>query len=406
MELRSGYKQTEVGPIPNEWNAASLSTVVLRHNSGVYKKSEFYGRGSNIAGVSDIYGVESINGQNFAEVPLSSAERAKYTLEANDLLYSESSLVREGIARTVHVTERGAGTAFAWHTRRYSINQKKIHSVYCYYYLQCHHARKHMMDHAIQTAITGINTVAYFACPILLPPLPEQRAIAEALSDVDALLAALDRLIAKKHDLKQAAMQQLLTGQTRLPGFSGEWDVKRFGALLRFQVGFPFSSAYFNDKEIGIRLVKNRDLKSEDQIFHYEGNYDDIFIVSNNDILIGMDGDFIPCRWNKGTALLNQRVGRIIPYSGLDIDFAFYILFESLKDIQNITSSTTVKHLSHGDIDAIERPMPPVGEQTAIAALLSDMDAELEALEQRRAKTAALKQGMMQELLTGRTRLV
>jgi type I restriction enzyme S subunit len=119
-----------------------------------------------------------------------------------------------------------------------------------------------------------------------------------------------------------------------------------------------------------------------------------------------MDGDFLPCRWNKGFALLNQRVGRILPNAGLQGAFAYYHLIKPLKKIEIVTSSTTVKHLSHGDIEDIECRMPELAEQTAIAEVLSDMDAELVALEQRRAKTRALKQGMMQELLTGRIRLV
>lgn len=201
MEVKPGYRQTEVGVIPEEWGVFSLNSVVKRHNSGIYKKSELYGRGCNIVGVSDLYDIDSVDGQQFAEVPLSEAEQVNYTLQANDLLYGESSLVREGIARTVHVTERGAGTAFAWHTRRYAVDQEKLLSDYLYYYLQSHCARKHMMDLAIQTAITGINTVAYFACPVLAPPPPEQRAIAAALSDVDTLLGGLGRLIAKKRDL-------------------------------------------------------------------------------------------------------------------------------------------------------------------------------------------------------------
>ncbi len=219
------------------------------------------------------------------------------------------------------------------------------------------------------------------------------------------MIAGLEKLIAKKRDIKQAAMQQLLTGQTRLPGFSGKWEVKRLGEVLRFQVGFPFSSAYFNEKGQGIRLVKNRDLKSEDQVFHYTGRYDDAFVVRDGDILVGMDGDFLPCRWKKGPALLNQRVGRIVPSPGLDKDFSYYYLLGPLKEIESATAATTVKHLSHGDIEGIEKPLPSEAEQSAIAIALSDMDAELAQLEKRRDKARAIKQGMMQELLTGRTRL-
>ncbi len=252
---------------------------------------------------------------------------------------------------------------------------------------------------SLNQAILGRVTFPY-------APLSEQRAIASALSDVDALLEGLTRLIAKKRDLKQAAMQQLLTGQTRLPGFKGEWEVKRIGEVLRFQVGYPFSSVFFNEKQIGIRLIKNRDLKSEDQLFHYSGRFDPAFVVHNGDVLVGMDGDFVLCRWNKGRALLNQRVGRLVPRTDLDAAFAYYALRGPLKAIEDITSRTTVKHLSHSDVEDIERPLPSLPEQSAIAAVLSDMDAELSALEVRREKTIALKQAMMQELLTGRTRLV
>ena len=242
---------------------------------------------------------------------------------------------------------------------------------------------------------------------IAVPPTrPEQEAIAEALSDADALIESLERLLVKKRQVKQGAMQELLTGKKRLPGFSGKWEVKRLGSVLRFQVGFPFSSVFFNEEGRGIRLVKNRDLKSDDQVFYYSGKFDQGFLVQDGDVLVGMDGDFLPCLWTKSAALLNQRVGRIIPLSGLDRVFAFYYLAEPLREIENSTSSTTVKHLSHGDVEGIEKALPNIDEQAAIAAILSDMDTEIAVLEAKLAKARLLKQGMMQELLTGKTRLV
>jgi len=238
------------------------------------------------------------------------------------------------------------------------------------------------------------------------PPLPEQRAIAAALSDVDALVAKLDQLIAKKRDLKQAAMQQLLTGKTRLPGFSGEWEVKRLGDILNFQVGFPFESEFFNTNQQGVRLVKNGDLKGDSLVTSYNGPYTEDYLVKNGDLLVGMDGDFLPCTWNRGPALLNQRVARVTSTDSADSKFLNYSLIEVLSEIELRTSSTTVKHLSHGDLAKVQMPVPTVPEQSAIAQVLSDMDAEITALEARRDKTKALKQGMMQELLTGRIRLV
>jgi type I restriction enzyme S subunit len=252
----------------------------------------------------------------------------------------------------------------------------------------------------------GINGNEYGQLPIPLPPIPEQRAIATTLSDVDALIAALEKLIGKKRDLKQAATQQLLTGKTRLPGFHSEWEVKRLKTVLKLQVGFPFSSNYFNDEGNGIRLIRNRDLKGNNQPIYFEGPFDDAYLVKHGDLLISMDGEFVPCLWKTGPALLNQRVGRIIPRTGLDPTFAFYFLVKPLSTIEAATSGTTVKHLAHGDLDDIEVPLPSFEEQIAIAAVLSDMGAEIAALEAVGDKTRNLKKGMMQELLTGRVRLV
>jgi len=171
-------------------------------------------------------------------------------------------------------------------------------------------------------------------------------------------------------------------------------------------VGFPFSSRYFTSEPSGLRIVKNRDLKADDEVTHHTGPYSGSYLVSDGDVLIGMDGDFLPCVWRKGKALLNQRVGRLLRRDSADLRFMYYFLIEPLKEIERATSSTTVKHLSHGDVEGIVGLIPEEDEQTAIAAVLSDMDAEIAALERRRDKTKQIKQGIMQQLLTGRIRLV
>ena len=87
--------------------------------------------------------------------------------------------------------------------------------------------------------------------------------------------------------------------RARAQGIPVDWEDRRLGSVLHFQVGYPFSSMFFNEKEIGIRLVKNRDLKSDDQVIHYTGKYDPTFLVADGDVLVGMDGDFLPCLWIK-----------------------------------------------------------------------------------------------------------
>ena len=232
-----------------------------------------------------------------------------------------------------------------------------------------------------------------------LPTKSEQTAIATALSDTDALIENLEKLIAKKRNIKQGVMQELLKPRNG-------WGIKKLGDFIRLQTGFPFSSEYFSDNPKGQRLIKNRDLRSDDSIVYYSGDYAKEFIVQNDDLLIGMDGDFEPVLWKKGNALLNQRVGRVLKIKEISIPFLSFTLLKELKEIEVRTSSTTVKHLSHSDINKIEMPLPNFEKQTHIATILTDMDADIYALEKKLNKIKQIKQGMMQTLLTGKIRLV
>jgi type I restriction enzyme S subunit len=403
MEVKPGYKQTEVGVIPDDWELKLLSEVTTQIIDGTHFTPRYTTFGVPFLRVTDIQESEI----DFAKLKfISPSEHALLTRRClpkkGDLLLSKNGTI--GIPKIV---------SWDWECSLFvslallKLRSQLISASFLEQFFKSDVLTQQIRKRSKQGTVTNLHLEEIREFRIPLPPTKvEQDAISEALRDTDALLGGLDLVIGKKRDLKQAAMEQLLTGQTRLPGFHGEWEVKRLGTLLRFQVGFPFSSAFFNEKGEGIRLVKNRDLKTDDQVFCYSGKYEDAFVVQNGDVLVGMDGDFLPCRWNKGRALLNQRVGRIVPNAGLNIAFAFYALIKPLKAIEIVTSSTTVKHLSHGDVEGVERPLPELPEQTAIAEVLTVMDAELAGLEQRREKTHALKQAMMQELLTGRTRLV
>ena len=257
-----------------------------------------------------------------------------------------------------------------------------------------------MMDQSIQTAITGINTVAYFACPVLRPPLPEQRAIAEALRDVDWLLGGLNRLIAKKRDLKQAAMQQLLTGQTRLPGFLGEWEVKAIHELARVGRGRVISHVEISKSSSPTYPVFSSQT-SNSGIMGYLDTYD-------------FEGDYVT--WttdgaNAGTVFARSGRFNCTNVCGTiklhDSDHRFIAAALGRVSQAHVSRHLGNPKLMNDVMKKIEITIPKArAEQTAIAELLTAMDAELAALEQRREKTRALKQAMMQELLTGKTRLV
>ena len=273
----------------------------------------------------------------------------------------------------------------------------------------------------------NISDAVDFIYPV--PPLPEQRAIAETLSDVDGLLAALDRLIAKKRDLKQAAMQQLLTGQTRLPGFHGEWEVKQLGDLFSFTGGYSASRAQLSAE--GHLYLHYGDIHGSSKTWiDADADFQDIpklnvplKRVSPASLLDDGDVVFVDASEdeagtsrhvvvvNKGAKAFIAGLHTIVAKSKTDElahEYRRYC-FQSAAIRQQFlfyAVGKKVSGISKTNIPKLTLPIPSIPEQTAIAEVLSDMDAELATLEQRREKTRLLKQAMMQELLTGRTRLV
>jgi type I restriction enzyme S subunit len=218
---------------------------------------------------------------------------------------------------------------------------------------------------------------------VALPSLPEQRAIATALSDVDALLGALDRLIAKKRDLKQAAMQQLLTGQTRLPGFHGEWGVKRLGDVAHIRTGSRNNEDKIEDGEYPF-FVRSEVVE---RINSYSYDCEAILVPGE-----GRIGDIF--HYISGRFDVHQRVYAITQFKPhMSAKFVhFYMAMRFGAWAMQNTVKATVDSLRLPTFQAFElRVSPTKEEQTAIATVLSDMDAELSALEARRDKTRDLK---------------
>lgn len=253
---------------------------------------------------------------------------------------------------------------------------------------------------------------------IVVPPATEQRVIAAALSDVDALIAGLEKLIAKKRDLKQATMQQLLTGQTRLPGFSGEWEAKRLGDLANVLKGRGLSKGHL------VSSGTNSCILYGELFTTYERVINSVISKTNSpEGLLGLNGDVLlpGSTTTKGIDLAvasalqvnNIQLGgdinviRMKHASSYDPVFMAYLLTHTKKlAIADLAQGSTIIHLYGRSLLNLMLKLPVISEQTAIATALSSMDAEIAALEIRLTKTRELKQGMMQELLTGRTRLV
>ena len=266
------------------------------------------------------------------------------------------------------------------------------------------------------TSIPQINNKHITPLVLPRPPVAEQRAIATALSDIDALLAKLDAFIAKKRDLKQAAMQQLLTGQTRLPGFSGEWEVKRVGQFADCTSGGTPSTSIPRYWGGSVRWMSSGELNLK-TVAEVEGRITEEGLRNSSTrmvpakcVLIGLAGQ----GKTRGTVAMNlielctnQSIAAILPNPAFVPEYLYYNLDARYDELRGLSTGDGGRGgLNLTIIRSLSVPFPAIQEQTAIATILSDMDTELAALEARRDKTRALKQGMMQELLTGRIRLL
>jgi type I restriction enzyme, S subunit len=220
---------------------------------------------------------------------------------------------------------------------------------------------------------------------------------------VDGLLAGLDRLIAKKRAVKTAVMQQLLTGEVRVGEGNGRWETKPLGSIAEITMGQSPSSLFYNNKGIGLPLI--------------QGNAD----IKNRRTTIRNYTSEITKRCYKGDIILSVRapvgevakadfdacIGRGVCAISYPNDFLYYYLIYLEPQWGKLSKGSTFDSVNSTEVRALEIHLPTNSEeQRAITAILSDIDAEIAALETRRAKTQAIKQGMMQELLTGRTRLV
>ena len=295
------------------------------------------------------------------------------------------------------------------------ICHENLSNVFLAYYLR--YIRKKLNDLASGSTFKEITKGTLVNIEIPFLPLEEQRAIAEVLSDVDGLINALDALIAKKRAIKQATMQQLLTGKTRLPGFSGAWETKRLGEIASFFKG----SSLFTKTDMSLdgkrRCIHYGELFTTygeciSEVLHGTDREKSFFLSVSNDVLMPAS-DVTPNGLATASCISESDIilgGDIlvirVPTEILNGVFLAYAIKINRNQVMQLVTGTTVYHLYGRDMANFKFDMPSVQEQNAIVHVLSDMDAEIAALEHRRDKTIAIKQGMMQQLLTGKVRLL
>jgi type I restriction enzyme S subunit len=419
MEVKKGYKQTEVGVIPEDWQELSVSDVTTKVGSGItptggdanYKKhGRPFVRSQNVG-----WGKLLLDDLAFIDDKLHSTFSSSETCEGDVLL----NITGASIGRSAVVDMAVAKGNVNQHVCILRPDQQRCNSKFLNGLLLSPIGQKQIDSFQAGGNRQGLNFSQIRAIRIPLPPtLAEQEAIAGALSDADAWIESLEQLIAKKRQIKQGAMQELLTGKRRLPGFSGRWQEATLGEICtKIQDGTHFSPKlggsdylYLTSKNIRFGVL---DLSTAERISANE--HAKIYSrcdVRKGDLLLTKDGA------NTGNAAINTLEEPFSLLSSVALvrfdervfctRFFLYQLLskDGQQQIKELMSGNAITRLTLQKIRTIECYYPQIQEQTAIATVLSDMDTEIESLESKLAKAREIKQGMMQELLTGKIRLV
>ena len=415
QQIPPGYKQTEVGVIPEDWEVIALVRLAdirsgIAKNMNIKINNPIEVHYLRVANVQDGF----LDLSEFSKLKISRSDVKRYEVLPGDVLMNEGG----------DLDKLGRGAIWGGEFNL-CVHQNHVFVVRCSIRLLPEYlniwtssisSRRYFVVTGKQTTnLASINKTALGLLPIALPKKNEQQAIAEVLSDADALIESLEQLITKKRKIKQGSMQELLTGKKRLPGFGGEWKIKCLGDVAEIDsesIGSKTSPHYrfgyisLEDVNAGILCDYSEEVFSTAPSRARRK-------IKKGDILVStvrpnlkshLLFDFSTPNWICSTGF---SVIRCLP-GVTNAQFIFANLFGYIveQQIDTLLTGSNYPAINSRDIKSLIIPLPEYTEQTAIAAILSDMDAEIDVLEAKLAKARQIKQGMMQELLTGRIRLV
>lgn len=409
MELRSGYKQTEAGVFPEDWAVKPILECCdyVDYRGKTPPKTQV---GTFLVTARNVRKgfIDYLDSQEFVPTELYDQIMLRGKPALGDVL-----ITTEAPLGNVAQIDR-IDVALAQRIIKYRPKSAELTSTYLKYYLLSEQFQKVLDDHSSGSTAKGIKGRVLHQLPVIIPPTSEQRAISEALGDVDELIGSLERLIAKKRDIKQAVMQQLLTGKTRLQGFSGEWQTVSLGSVAEMNSGgTPATSneAYYGGD---IPFVSISDMTGTKKILtKTERTLTAAGFASSaarmfqpGTVLYAMYASLGECAIAGISLCTSQAILGIRPHSSLRSEFLYYYLTSLKIRVKSLGQQGTQSNLNKRMVQDFEFALPPLEEQQAISEVLGSMDEELGALEQRLSKTRDIKQGMMQQLLTGKVRLV
>jgi type I restriction enzyme, S subunit len=423
-QLPEGYKQTEVGVIPEDWELKTIGDLASVGSGGTPSRTNLSYWDGPIPWITT------------TQIDCNFIHDAEQFITQDGLDNSAAKLFPPGTLLMAMYGQGKTRGKVAILGVQASTNQacaaillgKNLEHSYAFHYLSSQYeAIRNLSNTGNQENLNGFIIKSI---KIPLPPLPEQRSIAQALSDVDALIASLDKLIAKQRHLKTAAMQQLLTGKMRSPGFGEgkgykqteigvipeDWDVRYLGEVGQSLIGLTYRPE--DTRDHGTLVLRSSNVQN-DRLAYENNVYVDSSLPLPSRVIVE-EGDILICVRNGSKQLIGKcalidaeaagsAFGAFMSVFRTKISgFVFYQFQSDVIQTQiNEIMGATINQITNKDMAAFQIPLPPSDEeQRAITTVLSEMDTAIAALETRRSKTQAIKQGMMQELLTGRTRLV
>lgn len=402
-------------PVPSGWTETTLGRVLQRSPSyGINAPALPRGVGKYpYLRITDIDEAGRVDIGSLPSVRDTASDT--YILSEGDIVVARTGA---SVGKSHLFKDAGEPVVFAGFLIRLSADENAILPSYLAQLMQTAHYWDWIRENSARSGQPGVNGQQLKTIPIVLPPLPEQQAIAAALSDADGVVAGLERVIAKKRLIKQGAMQDLLTARRRLPGFSGEWEVKQLGECGQF---FKGSGVRKDDAKSGeLPCVRYGELYTihHDVVRTFASHISDEVartarLVRRGDILFAGSGETKE-EIGKCAAIVHKGPiyagGDIVVFRPTDADGVFLSYLMNGPDAQRQKASMgqgdAVVHINATALSGISIKLPCLKEQLAISEVLESMDAEIQTLSTRLAKARAVKEGMMQNLLTGRVRLV
>lgn len=400
------------------WDVATIGDF-LDFKNGLNKGKEFFGYGTPIVNYTDVYKKRGLKKADIrGRVCLTPDEIHRFDVRKNDVFFTRTSETPDEVGMSSVLLEDVENGVFSGFVLRGRPKNDMFVPEYCKYCFSTEAVRNAIITGCTYTTRALTNGKQLSAIEIPVPPKPEQEAIAAALSDIDALIANLEKLITKKKAIKQGAMQELLTGKRRLPGFTDEWIINKIGTFGEFVSGSCFPLVYQGKQGERYPFYKVSDFNNPgnernlNQANNYvspdTADYLGCKIIPEKAIVIAKIGAAIFLERKKLTTVcccIDNNMMAFVPFDVRSAQFICYV-FQSMK-LGELAEATALPSLSGKTICSVERKFPQtIEEQMAIATVLADMDSDIDVLSEKLSKYRMIKSGMMSELLTGRIRLI